>query len=60
MYILWRRGSVPVLSLRRLVDLADLSGSPGESGPVGEEFKDIIGGESRILARARHSPELSK
>ena len=34
-YILWRSGSVPVLSLGRFVDPADSSGSPGESGPVG-------------------------
>ena len=43
-YILWRSGSVPVLSLGRFVDPADSSRSPGEAGPV-REFSRISSGE---------------
>ena len=46
-YILWRSGSVPVLSPGRLVDPADSSGSPGEPDPWGE-FKNITGGERAV------------
>ena len=47
MFILWRSGSVPVLSPGRLVDPADSSGSPGEPDPWGE-FKNITGGERAV------------
>ena len=53
-YILWKGGSVPVLSPGRLVDPADSSGSPGR---VPEHHR---GRESWIVARARYSPALSK
>ena len=43
-YILWRSDSVPGLSLRGLVDPADSSGSPRESGPVGKSSQ-ISSGE---------------
>ena len=44
---------------RATVDSADLSGSPGEAGPVRRSSRSSPG-ESWILARSRGSPVLSK